>query len=57
MIWGNTIKKRVMAVLEEKLKTTQQHYVTECKIIDDKAEEDKEKLADKLVNEIVGKWM
>lgn len=46
-----------MAVLDHKLEETQSNYETGCKSIDEQAEQDKEKLADKLVNEIVGKWL
>lgn len=65
MFSDNTIKKRVMAVVEARITKAQQEYDEECRILDDKVHQeiqqlharrefDGQKLADGLVDEVLG---
>ena len=51
------IKKRVMEVIKQKIEVAQQGFDDGCKELDDQLEKDKETLADKKVEEIVGKFV
>ena len=62
----NTIRKRVMDVIDARIKTSQDSYEVICKAIDEDeekshkqierdAKDHKEKVSEKLVNEILGK--
>lgn len=51
----NTIEKRVMTVIRTKIVETQKEYDLGIKEIEAETELKKEKLADDLVNKIIGK--
>lgn len=65
MFTDNTIKKRVMEIVEARIANAQQEYDEECRVLDDKVHQeiqqlharrefDGQKLADGLVDEVLG---
>lgn len=55
MFSDNTIEKRVMEVIKNKVKATQKSYDEGVKALEAELEERKTKLADNLVNDLIGK--
>lgn len=50
-----TIRSRVLSIIESRIQSAQEKYEIECDNIDAEAENAKEKSAEKLVQDIVGK--
>jgi len=55
MFGDNTIYKRVMLVVKQKIKEAQKEYDDGVVVLEEQLEKDKVALADKLVNAILGK--
>lgn len=55
MFNNNTIYKRVMVVIKDRIKEEQKKYDDGAKDLEEQLEKDKAALADKLVNAILGK--
>ncbi len=55
MFNDNTIKRRVMEVIDKKVKDTQLAYDEGVRVLEEKLVEDKGNLADKMVNDLIGK--
>lgn len=54
MFFTDTIRKRAIAAIEDRITRAEVKYKTGCEEIEKKAEEDKETLATKLVEEVIG---
>lgn len=55
MLSDNTIRKGVMKVVEARIAGAQKDYDAECKRLDEKLKDDKKSLADRIINDVVGK--
>lgn len=55
MIFGDTIKKRVLAAIEKRLQEAQVEYDSGVETLEKQLEADKESLALKLVDKVIGK--
>ncbi|MCK5017880.1 MAG: hypothetical protein KAS32_12525 [Candidatus Peribacteraceae bacterium] len=55
MLKDNTIKLKVMSVIKDKIAVAQESYEKGCRRLEDQLIMDKSDLADKKVEEIVGK--
>lgn len=53
-MFGNTIAKRVKAVMEQRIKAAEEAYKSGCEEIDREATDKKNTLADEKVREILG---